>query len=160
LPRPNIRRSRSGRRPGAADADHWCPIIASITSCRRRSWARREDGRAAADRRGRFIRDDRDKLKDIAKPGLGLVRPSIRKSIRFETSLVNNLLELGDLVVGVGDPEIEGNGQIGNINSVVTLIRISSPLGEDAEPPPPTIEYQTEFGELDVLQLVPRVHQR
>jgi hypothetical protein len=108
---------------------------------------------------GGFVRDDRDKLKDIAKLAWAWYG-SIRKAIRFETSLVNNLLELGDLVVGVGDPEIAGNGQIGNINSIVTLIRISSPLGEDAEPPPPTIGYQTEFGELDVLQLVPRVHQR
>jgi hypothetical protein len=111
---------------------------------------------------GGFIRDDRDKLNQIARLAFEWYGKP-RKSVSFGTSLVNNRLQLGDLVVSIGDPTIGGNVHIEDINSVITSIRIVSPLGEgegDVGPPPPRIEYETGFGELDVLRLTPRLRQR
>lgn len=113
------------------------------------------------DRAG-FIRDDRDKMEQIAKLAYAWYGQE-RKAISFSTTLVNNRLELGDLIVSIGDPDIEGDVHTEDVNSIITLIRIVMPLAEgmgEVLPPAPRIEYQTAFGELDVLQLVPRARQR
>ena len=111
---------------------------------------------------GGFIRDDRPALARIAEMAFAWYGTT-RKSLGFGTSLVNSRLNLGDLVISLGDPDLEGDAVTEDINSVVTLVRIVSPLAEgqgDVRPPVPRIEYETAFGELDVLQFVPRMTQR
>jgi len=113
---------------------------------------------------GGFVRDDRPRLKEIARLAFEWYgRP--RKAVTFSTSLVNNRLQLGDLVVSIGDPEMDGQVHTEQIHSVITQIRIVMPLAEgegarQLRPPVPRIEYQTAFGELDALALVPRLRQR
>lgn len=108
---------------------------------------------------GGYIRDDRQKLQQIARVAYEWYG-KLRQAIGFSTTLVNNIVQLGDLIVSVGDPDLAGDMQTEDINSVVSVVRIVSPLAEDGEPPLPRIEYQTAFGELDVLKFVERPRQR
>jgi hypothetical protein len=111
---------------------------------------------------GGFIRDDREELAQIARLAFAWYGTT-RKAVQFGTHLINNRLQLGDLIVSIGDPAIEGDIHFADINSIVTSIRLISPLAEgegEIEPPLPRIEYTTGFGELDALALLPRPLQR
>jgi hypothetical protein len=111
---------------------------------------------------GGFVRDDREELSQIARVAYSWYGTA-RKSVSFSTALINSTLALGDLVVSIGDPLYAGNIVTEDVNSIITSIRIVSPLAEsegDVTPLPPRIEYQTAFGELDALSLLPRIRQR
>jgi hypothetical protein len=107
---------------------------------------------------GGFVRDDRDDLRQAAQIAFAWYGQT-RKAVSLSTSLVNNHVELGDFIVSIGDPDFGGANSTEDINSIVTQIRISMPLAEgegQVNPPIPTIEYETGFGELDALKLLPR----
>lgn len=108
---------------------------------------------------GGYIRDDRPKLKQIARMAYEWYG-KLRQSIQFSTSLVNKVVQIGDLIVSIGDPDLAGDVNVEDINSVVSSVRVISPLAEDSEKPLPRIEYETAFSEMDFLQLVPVVRQR
>lgn len=104
---------------------------------------------------GGYVRDDRPQLAALAKLAWQWYG-RVRRSLSYETSLVSAALNLGDYVVSVGDPEIEGDVHVDDVGSVVTLIAITMPLAESeaaAEPPLPKMHFETAFGELDVLKL-------
>lgn len=104
---------------------------------------------------GGFIRDDRDQLMVIAQIAFAWYR-KVRKVVSWESSLVNGKLQIGDYIVSAGDPASEGDVHFEDINSVVTLIEVTSPLIESetgGEPPPAKIRYETGFGEIDPLAL-------
>lgn len=104
---------------------------------------------------GGFIRDDRGQLMVIAQIAYAWYK-KVRKVVAWESSLVNGKLEIGDYIVSAGDPASEGDVHFEDINSVVTLIEVSSPIIESetsGEPPPAKIRYETGFGELDPLAL-------
>ncbi len=104
---------------------------------------------------GGYARDDRSDLEALAQLAFAWYGET-RQALSFSTSLVNNAVELGQLVVGIGDPELEGDLHTEDVNSVVTQIRLAMPLseGEGAVAPiVPTMHYETAYGELDVLKL-------
>lgn len=104
---------------------------------------------------GGYIRDDRPQLRALARVAWEWYG-QVRRALSYSTSLVNNALELGDYIVSTGDPEIEGDVHIDDVGSVVSEIRILSPLayGEgQLDAPVPRIEYQSAYGELDVVRL-------
>jgi hypothetical protein len=104
---------------------------------------------------GGYVHDDRPRLKALARLAYEWYGVT-RRSLTWSTSLVNSGLELGDFVQSVGDPEIETDFEIELLNSVVTSIRLATPLAEGSgavAAPIPTITYETSFGELDVLKL-------
>lgn len=104
---------------------------------------------------GGYVRDDRTLLTALAQLAWQWYG-QVRRSLSFSTSLVNNALELGDFIVSTGDPDIEGDVHVDEVNSVISQIRIVSPLSEGEgplEPTPPKIHYESAYGELDVLKL-------
>jgi hypothetical protein len=103
---------------------------------------------------GAYIRDDRDKLKAIARAAHAWYS-QIRRAVTFGTSLINSKLQVGHYITAIGDDEIEGDVHTEDINSVITSIEIKSPSVEgegSVQPSVPTIRYETAFGELDVLK--------
>lgn len=104
---------------------------------------------------GGFVRDDREQLAALAQIAFAWYGQT-RTALVFSTSLVNAALQLGMLVVSIGDPELDGDEHIDAVNSVVTEIRLLTPLAEGRgllTAPIPTIFYETSFGELDVLKV-------
>lgn len=113
-----------------------------------------EDGTLQRNATGGYLRDDRDQLQALAKLAWQWYG-KVRRSLSFSTSLVNNAVEVGQYVVSLGDPELPGDLQ-NEVGSVVTQVRLTMPLAEgegSVAAVVPRIEYQTAFGELDVLTL-------
>jgi len=103
---------------------------------------------------GGYVRDDRPKLTAIAKLAWQWYG-RFRQALTFQTSMVNNALELGAYLVSIGDPDIPGDVH-DDVGSVVTQIRLAMPLAEGETTlnvAAPTMHYTTAFGELDALQL-------
>ncbi len=68
----------------------------------------------------------------------------------------DDVLQLGDLVVRVGDDTDPNNTHQRQILAPVTEIRLSWPTSDDAEQPPaPSMSLTTTAGELDPIQLTP-----
>lgn len=104
---------------------------------------------------GGYVRDDRPQLKALAKLAWQWYGQP-RHALTLTTSLTNNALEVGDLIVSVGDPDLEGDVHVDDVNSVITSIRITMPLAEGEGPlsvPIPRMTYETAFAELDILKL-------
>jgi len=101
-----------------------------------------------------IVRDDRPQLKEIAKMAhLWYGKP--RRSLQFSTQFVTDAFEIGDMVTGVivdregnlfGRDDYEGE----EINTCITSITIRNQLGAETQSPP-SVEYKTEFSELDVI---------
>ena len=91
-----------------------------------------------------IIRDDRDDLRPIANLALAWYGTD-RQSVKFSSKHINGNLTLGAMVLNVVDNETTHT-----INSPVTSIGLSSPVG-GGRPQPPTLSYQTSFTELDIL---------
>lgn len=103
---------------------------------------------------GGFIRDDRDQLLAIARVAWCWYSVT-RRSIVFETSLLNSSLRIGSFITAIGDDAVEGDVHTEEINSVVTSIEVRSPSVEGSgnpQPAVPQIKYETAYGELDVLK--------
>jgi hypothetical protein len=104
---------------------------------------------------GGVVRDCRDQLGALAQLAFAWYGQT-RRALTLATSLTNSALELGMLVVSVGDPEVAGEDHIDQVNSVVTEIRLQTPLAEGTGPleaPIPLMTWETAFGELDVLKI-------
>lgn len=105
---------------------------------------------------GGFVRDDRGELRKIARLAYAWYG-EVRRALSFQTTHINNQLEVGDLIVSIGDPEFEGDTHVDDVNSAITQVRISCPLAVGEGPlqvAAPTIHYETAFGELDPLKLL------
>ncbi len=101
-----------------------------------------------------IVRDDRDKLKEIARMAfLWYGKP--RRSLQFSTQWITDAFEVGDMITGMivdrnGNP-FEVDDYIGEeINTCITSITIRNQVGGENQPPP-SVEYKTEFSELDVI---------
>lgn len=102
---------------------------------------------------GAMLRDDRPALERIARLAYAWYGQD-RNTLEFATSLVTRRLDVGDMVLEVGDQSIEGAHQI-PIKSVITEMSVMLPaVGEAGPAPPPKIEYRTGFAELDPLAFV------
>lgn len=107
---------------------------------------------------GGFVQDDRAQLGTIARQSYEWYSLT-RKAITLETKIVDDRLQLGDFIVSLGDPDLTGDTQTEDINSVITSIRLTmqlleSPAESGGVPPPPVIRYETGYGELDPLAFV------
>lgn len=120
-----------------------------------------ETGELIRSESGGFVRDDRPLLTNIAVLAYTWYGKA-RKAVQFSTTLINNFLQVGDLVLTIGNAELAGTLHVETINAVITHVRIISPLAEgegDVVPPVPRIEYLTDYGELDPLSLVTPLYQ-
>jgi hypothetical protein len=103
-----------------------------------------------------FVRDDRPLCRALAQAAWSWYYPE-RATLDFTTSCLTSQIPLGWIVQDVGDPDSQ-DVPLRTVNSVVTSLRVNSPLVESetaSEPPLPTMTVQTGHGELDVLKLVP-----
>jgi hypothetical protein len=107
---------------------------------------------------GGYLQDDRTQLATIARQAYEWYS-LIRKAITLETKIITGELQLGDFIVSLGDPALGAAVVTEDVNSVLTAIKITmqlleSPAESGGVPPPPSIRYETGYGELDPLAFV------
>jgi hypothetical protein len=110
------------------------------------------DGSLIRNTVGGWINDDRDKLLEIAKIAYAWYSTP-RAAVVIDTSDIGAAINLGDLIVSVGDSSSPGDHQIAT-NSVVTSIGIQFPRSSGASPinEAPRMSIATQFVNLDPLQ--------
>lgn len=96
---------------------------------------------------GRFIRDDRELLADIAKMALTWYGQD-RQPINYQTSYLNSDLQVGLFIDELIDPAIDDPIPL---NTVVTEITMEFPVASSAAPPLPTMTIRTAAAELDFV---------
>ncbi len=101
-----------------------------------------------------IVRDDRKELEAIARMAFMWYGKS-RRSMQFSTQFVTDAFEIGDLITTMivdRDGSLFGTGNYDGeeINTCITSITIRNQLGAETQSPP-SVEYKTEFSELDVI---------
>jgi hypothetical protein len=104
---------------------------------------------------GGFVRDDRRQLAGIAELAYHWYSRT-RRAVTLDTTHMHAALALGQLITSIGDPDIEGDVHLEEINSCITSLRISAPQLitsglAPARPPLPYLTLRSDFGELDVI---------
>lgn len=102
---------------------------------------------------GGLIRDDSPILRAVAKLAYQWYGRN-RRSLNWSVGRVTSAVRIGDFVrslVLIEQPE-GGFDQL--IQSVVTQITLDLPIADQTSPPPPVMEYTTDFGQFDALQLL------
>ncbi len=97
------------------------------------------------------VRDDRDRLKQIAEVAW-VWYGGTRRSIDFQTQFITDALDVGDMITGIVVDRNASGGSSNDveINTTITSIAITSQVGEQTVSPP-VIKYKTEFAELDLV---------
>lgn len=103
---------------------------------------------------GGYFRDDRKQLEGLARQAYEWYSET-RRVVSLETTTIDTRLTLGQLVLTVGDPDIEGDLEL-DVYACITSIRLDSPLAQGTgpvQPSPVRMTLQTAYGELDPLTL-------
>lgn len=97
-----------------------------------------------------LLRDDRERAKQHAKRAFAWYG-STRRSMQFQTQFMTSALEVGTMIANliVKRDGTKWDGGREDVNTVITTITINNSIGETVSPP--TISYQTEFSELDLV---------
>jgi hypothetical protein len=95
---------------------------------------------------GGFVRDDRDKLADIARAAEEWYGKP-RQALQLEYKQARNLFQLGWLIAGIGPNYTEDDPTSTTlaVNSVITALQFDFPEGDE----PPTTTVETNYTELD-----------
>lgn len=101
---------------------------------------------------GGFLRDDSGLLKAAAKVAFSWYgRP--RSVLTLRSGQLTEELFLGQMVVTIGDPAAAG-GHTETIHTVITQVELHWPRAVDSAPPPPSMTWITQAGELDAVRLI------
>lgn len=104
---------------------------------------------------GGFLRDDRPQLSAIAELAYAWYGQT-RRAVSLETTTIDATLAIGQLVLSIGDPDIEGDVVTEDVLSCITSLRIESPVtfsSGAAQPSAVKLQLNTAYGELDPLAL-------